>query len=197
MGESPARGTDRDLGHVSSVLLGAVVVAAVAAWVAAEVAAVVVVFLAVAVMAGYLLDRRTGDRAKLVFVVYAVAAVIAASPVVFFLPDVLAGRASVLTQVMTVVLTRLLLLVAGVVAYIGYRLDGGTGVLARLRDSTARAGLAGYVVAAALVTVPFVAFLLDLVVGTDALGRLGSVGWRVLGLVGVVLAVAVRKAGSE
>lgn len=193
MAEAPAAGTRRDLQHVSSVVLGAVVVAAVAAWVAAEVAGPVVVFPAVAGMAGVLLDRRAGDRAKLVFVGYAVAAVLAASPVLFFLPDVLVGRTSVLAQVMTVVLTRVLLLVGAVVAYAAYRVDGGRGVLERTRDPDARLALAGYGLAVVLLALPLLAFLLELTVGTDLLVLPDALGWRVVGLLAAVVAVVVRR----
>jgi hypothetical protein len=178
--------------HLSSVLLGAVIVAGTAAWIAAEVADPGIVFLAIAVVTGYLLDRRPTDRGKLVFVGYAVAAVIATSPLLVFLPDVLSGRTAVVSQIMTVVTTRFLLTVAGVLAYAAYRTDGGIGVLARARDNDARKRLAGYGLAALLFSAPLFAFLLDLVVQADVLAAPGASGWRGLGVLAVGIAAGLR-----
>lgn len=186
-------GVDVDLQHVSSVVLGALVVAAVAAWVTAELAGPALVFPAVALVAGYLLNGRRGDRAKFVFVGYALVSLLAVSPVLFFLPDVLAGRSGQLSQTMAVVVTRLLLLVAGTVGYVVYRLAGGPGVVTRARDPDRRPALAGYVVAAVLLLLPFVLFVMDIVLGASALASLGVLGWRLLGLVAVAVAYAAYR----
>lgn len=193
MAESDTSAASRGLQHGSSVLLGAVAVAAVAAWAAAEVADPLIVFLGVSVMAGYLLDRRAGDRRKLVLVGYAVAGVVLVSPVLYLLPEVLAGRTSVLGQTMTVVLTRLFVLVAGVVAYGTYLLDGGAGIRAGLRDSGRRRAVAGYLVGVGLIVAPVLLFVLDLAVGTDLLPRVGALGWRLLGGLGLAVAAAARR----
>jgi hypothetical protein len=179
--------TGVDLQHLSSVVLGAVVVGATAAWVAAEVAGPVPVFVATALVAGYLLGARRGEREKLVFVGYAVVAILAVSPALFFLPDVLSGRTVVLFQTMTVVVTRMLLGVAGVVGYAVYRLDGGTGVLERARTPERRTAIAAYAVAVGLFVLPFVLFVVDLVAGTNAVELPGVLGWRLLGLVAVAI----------
>lgn len=193
MADAEQVGTRRDLQHLTSVLLGGLGVAAAAAWVAGELASPVIVFLAVAVMTGYLLDQRRGERAKLVLVGYAVAALLAVSPVLFVLPDVLAGRTGVLSQHMTVVVTRLLLLVAGILAYGTYRLDGGVGVLARARDPGRRRPLVGYLVAAVVLVAPVILFVVDLVAGTNLLDIGGTLGWRLSGILAVGIAFAASR----
>lgn len=197
MTDAPPVLAGRDMAHLSSVILGALVVGGAAAWVAAQLASPVVVFLAAAAMTGVLLDRRRGDRRKLVLVGYAVAALVAVSPALFFLPDVLAGRTSVVSQLLTVVVTRLLWLAAGLVAYVTYRLDGGTGVRDAARAPGTRRRLAAYLVAAILVVLPLVLFVLDLVAGTDALDVTGALGWRVLALVAVAIAAVTFRAGRQ
>ncbi len=186
--ESPDEAVDLDLQHLSSVALGAAVVAALAAWIAADLASPVLVFAGVALLTGYFLADRRGDREKAVLVGWAVVALLAVSPVLFFLPDVVAGRTGLLGQPMTVVVVRLLLVVTGVVGYVVYRLDGGAGVVQRARDPDARRALAGYLVAAAVLALPFVLFLSDLLVGTRALGALSVLLWRLLGVVAVGIA---------
>lgn len=192
MSEAATADRGRDVQHLSSVLLGAVLVGAVAAWVAALLADPVVVFPAAAAMTGVVLDRRRGERGKLVLVGYAVAALLAVSPALFFLPDLLAGRTGVVSQVMTVVVARLLWLAAGLVAYVTYRLDGGRGVLDRARRSGARGRLVALLVAAGLVVLPVGLFVLDFVAGTTTLELVGVVGWRLLALAAVgLVALAV------
>lgn len=190
--------TALDLQHLSSVVLGALVVAALAAWVTADVLSPLVVGPVVALLAGYFLDDRPGDREKAVFVGYAVVALLAVAPVLFFLPDVLSGRTGSLSQTMTVVVARFILLGAMVVGYAVYRIAGGAGVVERARDPDGRRALAGYVVAAVLLILPFLLFLSDLLLATRALGTLSVFSWRLLGAVAVAVAYgAYRLDGGQ
>lgn len=182
-----------DFQHVSSIVLGAVIIGATAAWVTSALATPLLVFPVAALVSGYLLSERPDDREKLVFVGYAVTGLLLVSPLLFFLPDVLSGRTVLLSQMMTVVITRFLLFITAIVGYIVYRLAGGAGVVERARNPDLRRGLAGYLVAAVLVFLPFVLFVLGLFGVVSALETLSPLLWRVVGLLAVGIAYAAYR----
>ena len=125
---------DLEFGHISSVVIGAVVVAAYAAWVIGDLVSWWLGFLATALIAGYLLYGREDDRDKLVFVVYSLAGLIALTPfLLLFLPDLLSGRSDIVFQMISIVLIVFFAIIAGLVSYVGYRLNGGRGVIQRAR----------------------------------------------------------------
>jgi len=194
--ESTGLDLDFDLQHISSVLIGAILIGVIAAWVTAALATPLLVFPVAALAAGYLLYERPDDREKLVFIGYVVTGLLLVSPLLFFLPDVISGRTVLLGQMMTVVLTRLFLLVTAIVGYIVYRVAGGTGVLQRARDPDLRPALAGYLVAAVLFFLPVVLFVLDLFGVVSVLETLSPLLWRVVGLLAVAIAYAAYRFGG-
>jgi hypothetical protein len=177
-----------DIQHLSSVVLGALVVAVVATWFTSELARPLYVFPAAALLSGYLLNQRAGDREKLRLVGYTVVGLFVLWPALFFLPDIVAGKTVFLSQMMTVVVSRFLLLIAGIVGYVVYRLSGGAGVIERARDPDRRRGLAAYAVAAVLLLLPFVLFVLSLFAGTGDVEVLSVLLWRVLAVVAIAIA---------
>lgn len=132
--QSLAGDLDVEFGHISGVVIGAVVVAAYAAWAIGDIVSWWFGFLATALVAGYLLYGREDDRDKLVFVVYSLAGLIALTPVLlFFIPDLLSDRTEIIFQTISVVFTLLFVTLGGIVGYVGYRLNGGQGVIQRAR----------------------------------------------------------------
>lgn len=97
-------------------------------------------FPVVAVLAVFLLYERTAAHEQAVFVGYALAAMLATTPFVMVVPDVTGGFGAGLSMVFTtanLLVFVIFVLVAGVVGYGTYRLDGGRGVLQRLRNRQA------------------------------------------------------------
>ena len=195
MSETESAGFDLDVDfqHISSVVLGAIIIGATAAWVTAELATPLLVFPVAALASGYLLYARPDDREKLVFIGYVITGLLLVSPLLFFLPDVLSGRTVLLSQMMTVVLTRFLLFVTAIVGYIVYRISGGRGIVERARDPELRRGLAGYLVAAVLLFLPFVLFVLGLFGIISVLETLSPLLWRVVGILAIAIAYATYR----
>jgi hypothetical protein len=131
--------TDIEVRHAAGVVVGAVVLAYYAAWMSADIVSRLVVFPIVALAAGYLLFQREAPGEKTVYVGYTLAKLLAFTPLVFILPDVVgdytAGPLELALTASNAALLVLFLLPAGVVAYATYRIDGGRGVVQRLRES--------------------------------------------------------------
>jgi len=135
----PDSTTDVDLRHLSRAVLGAVVVSLYAVWMAADLVARWLLFPVVAVLTGYLLLKRSTAREQTVFVGYAFAVMLAVTPVLIVVPDLTGGfdasLSSLLFTTANVVLLLLFACIAGIVAYVTYRYDGGRGVVQRIRDT--------------------------------------------------------------
>lgn len=128
---------DIDPRHLAVVALGAVVLALYASWMAADLVARWLTIPLVVVIAGGLLYGRTSASDKLAFVGYALAALLALTPVLIILPDVL-GDFTESPVEMALTVSNLLLVVAfallaALVAYLAYRIDGGRGIIQRVR----------------------------------------------------------------
>jgi hypothetical protein len=131
-------GVDVERGHLVRVVLGAVVISLYAVWMAADLIARWLLFPVVAVLAGYLLFERDTAHEQTIFVGYAFAALLLVTPLLLFFPDVTGdfdrSLSSLLFTTANVLLFVLFAVVAGTVTYVTYRLDGGRGVVQRIRD---------------------------------------------------------------
>lgn len=131
--------TDIEVRHVTGVVTGAAVLAYYASWMSADIVSQLVVFPVVALVAGYLLSRRTAPGEKSVYVGYTLAKMLALTPLVFVLPDVVgdftAGPLDMALTASNALLFLVFLLPAVAVAYVTYRVDGGRGIVQRVRDS--------------------------------------------------------------
>ena len=139
--ETANAGIALDIGprHALGAVIGAVVVALYASWMVADLAGRWLTFPLVAIIAGYFLLQRTDAGDKIVFVGYAIAGLLAVTPLAFIIPDVIAdydggslstfvfGTANVLLVVVFVI-------PAVIVAYATYRFDGGSGIVQRILD---------------------------------------------------------------
>lgn len=129
--------TGIDVRHVTGLAAGAVVVSLYATWMVADIVARWLAFPVTVLVTGYLLYGREGSHEKAVFVGYALAALLAVTPVAMILPDVLweftENPTAMALTVSNVILFVLFLLPAAVVAYTTYRFDGGRGVVQRVR----------------------------------------------------------------
>jgi hypothetical protein len=134
---SVASGATSERRHLSRAVLGAAVVSLYAVWMAADLVARWLLFPVVAVLTGYLLYEQPTARAQTVFVGYAVAVMLVVTPILMIVPDLTGGfdasPSSRLFTTANVVLSVLFVVVAGVVAYVTYRLGGGRGIVARIR----------------------------------------------------------------
>ena len=129
---------ETDPWHLSRAGLGALGVAVYATWMAADVLARWLTFPVVAVLAGFLLVDRDAHE-QLVFLGYAFAGLFVLTPVLMVLPDALGefgeGATTMVFMTANLLLVVLFAVPAAVLAYVTYRLDGGRGVLQRLRDT--------------------------------------------------------------
>lgn len=129
---------ETDPWHLSRVGLGTLGVAVYATWMAADVLARWLTFPVVAVLAGFLLVDRDAHE-QLVFLGYAFAGLFVLTPVLMVLPDALGefgeGATTMVFMTANLLLVVLFAVPAAVLAYVTYRLDGGRGVLQRLRDT--------------------------------------------------------------
>lgn len=123
--------------HLTGIVVGAVVLGWYASWMAADLVGRWLTFPAVTLVAGYLLSGREDGRDKTVFVGYALAALVAVTPLAVVVPDVVGGFTEGPVEMgltaSNAVLFVLFLLPAAAIAYVTYRLDGGQGVLERVR----------------------------------------------------------------
>jgi hypothetical protein len=131
--------TDIQVRHVAGVVVGAVVIAYYASWMAADVVARQVVFPVVALAAGYLLYRREEPGEKTIYTGYTLARLLAITPLVFIIPDIVGdfttGPLELALTASNAALFIVFLLPAAAVAYVTYRVDGGRGVIQRVRES--------------------------------------------------------------
>jgi len=129
-----------DLQQLSRVVVGASVLGLYAGWMTADVAARWLTFPAVSLLAGYVLFGKARRHDQVVFVGYGLAVLVALTPVMMVLPDLLSagsygvGSLELVFLRWNLYLLVLFLIPAAVVAYATYRFDGGRGVLARVRD---------------------------------------------------------------
>lgn len=139
---SEASTEDGDAGaNAAATVAGAVPLALYATWIAADLLARWFVFPVVAVGAGYALSVRPTVREQASYACYALAGLLAVTPVFVVLPDVLSAgeygtsTSSLLFTLGNLFLVVLFALLAALVAYVGYRVDGGRSVLERVRDA--------------------------------------------------------------
>lgn len=130
---------DVDPQHLAGVAIGAVVVALYASWMAADLVARWLTIPVVVVIAGGLLYGRTSASDKLAVVGYMLAALLALTPVLIILPDVLGDfterPVEMAFTVSNVLLVVFFALLAALVAYLAYRVDGGRGIIQRVRTA--------------------------------------------------------------
>lgn len=131
---------ERDV--VAGTIVGAVILGLYAAWIAADIVARWLVFLVVALVVGYVLLTKPTVRSQAVYGGYALAALIVLTPIFVIIPDVLSagtygvGATGMIFQIANLLLLVVFLIPAAIVAYAAYRLDGGTGVVERVRQRT-------------------------------------------------------------
>lgn len=129
--------TDRR--HLLAAALGALVLAAYAAWLLADLVPRWVVGPLVAVGAGLRLAAKSSRRDQAAAVCFALAAMIAVTPIAMVLPNALAAGTygaspiALTLHVGTLILLFPFLFVAVVIGYVGLRLGGAPGLIARLR----------------------------------------------------------------
>lgn len=146
MGVETPTATDANVDVANVVVsVGAAAVSGLyAAWIAAGLLSRWFVFPLVTATVGYVLYAKTDGHETVAWACYVLAGLVAVTPVFVVLPDVLAAdRYGVSAWALAVTIGNLILLVffaipAAVLAYVGYRLDGGRGVSERLRDRLAR-----------------------------------------------------------
>lgn len=132
---------DIERGHLGRTVLGTVAISLYAVWMAADIVARWLLGPVIAVLVGYLLVERETAHEQKIFVGYAFAIMLLVTPLLLFLPDVTGdfdrSLSSMLFTTANVLLFVLFAIVAGIVAYVTYRLDGGRGVVQRIRDGLA------------------------------------------------------------
>jgi hypothetical protein len=140
MAGSLPTGPDRELDprHLTGVLVGAFLLGLYAAWMAADLVARWFIFVAVALIAGYILYDRREPRSKTVFVGYSLAGLLALTPVFFVLPDVFgdftgASDTTFVFGLGNLFLVILFIVPSIIVAYVTFRYSGGRGILTRIR----------------------------------------------------------------
>lgn len=130
---------DVDPRHLAGVTLGAAVIALYASWMAADLVARWLTIPIVLVIAGSRLYGREGIGEKLAFVGYTLAALLALTPVLIILPDVLGdfteSPAEMALTVSNALLVVVFVFLAATLAYLTYRIDRGQGVIQRVRTS--------------------------------------------------------------
>lgn len=115
-----------------------------AAWIAADLLSRWLVFPVVTVAVGYALYTKAEGREKLAFACYVLAGLVAVTPAFVVLPDVLAAdRYGVSAWALAftfgnLILTAFFAISAALLAYAGYRIDGGRGAVERVRDRQSR-----------------------------------------------------------
>lgn len=137
---SPVGETDLEPTRVAGAVLGATLLGMYAAWIAADFLARPLTFLVVAGGAGYVLAGKPDARSQAVYGGYVLAGLLVLTPILMVLPDVLSGSTygpgalGMALLVGNVLLFVLFAIPAVAVAYVAYRLDGGRGVLQRVRN---------------------------------------------------------------
>lgn len=128
-----------EVGSALRVGGGAALLGLYASWAAADVATRWLTFVVVTLVVGYRLAEQSTVRKQSVTAGYVLAALLAITPVLVVLPDVLsAGQYGVSGLDMVALRWNLYLFVlfaipASVVAYLAYRLDGNPGIVSRIR----------------------------------------------------------------
>lgn len=137
-GHALERSTDTTA--VAATVVGGLVLGLYASWMAADLVARWLVFLVVALGAGYALFDQPAVRAQVAYGCYVLAGLVLLTPVLMILPDVLSGSVygvgavGMAAQLANLILLAVFGLLAAIVAYVGYRASGGRGVLERLRN---------------------------------------------------------------
>lgn len=129
-----------DATTVAVAVGGGLVLGLYASWMAADLVARWLVFLVVAVGAGYALFDQPDVRAQVAYGCYVLAGLLVLTPILMLFPDVLSGSeygvgaVGMAAQLANLILLLVFGLLAAIVAYAGYRASGGRGVLERLRN---------------------------------------------------------------
>jgi hypothetical protein len=129
--------------HVLGTAVGSLVLGLFAAWIAADLLPRLLTFLAVAGATGYRLFATAAVRRQAAIACKVLAGLLVVTPLFVVLPDVLsADTYGVSAMSMVVSIANLLLFVpfalaAAIVAYVAYRLEGGTGIVQRVRNRRA------------------------------------------------------------
>lgn len=141
---------DVDWGLLGNAVGGALILAWYATWITVELLARWIVFPLVALLAGYLLYQQDTGHDQGVYFGYRLAVLVLVTPLFLVLPDVLGadaygvGGLTLLVTYTNILLAIVFAILAGIIAYLTYRYDGGTGLLARARrGGTVVAGLVG------------------------------------------------------
>lgn len=133
---------DLDVATVAAPVVAGAALGLYAAWIAADLLARWVVFLVVTVGGGYALHAYAGTngRETAAYACYALAGLVAVTPIFVVLPDVLSADAygvdgwALAFTIANLFLAALFAVPAAVLAYVGYRLNGGRGIAERARD---------------------------------------------------------------
>lgn len=123
----------------AGAIVAGLILGTYATWITADLIVQWVMFPVVFAMASYLCYRKDGRHAQWVFVGYGLAVLVAVTPVFLVLPDALLADAYGIGAIPLVFMYANFLLLlgfailGGTIAYITYRFDGGTGILARVQ----------------------------------------------------------------
>lgn len=132
-------GVDVDWGLLGNAVGGALILAWYATWITADLLARWLIFPLVALLAGYLLYQKDSGHAQGVYFGYRLAVLVLVTPLLLVLPDVLGAEAygvgglTLLFTYTNILLGIVFAILAGIIAYVTYRYDGGTGLVARVR----------------------------------------------------------------
>lgn len=133
--DESAVGREVDLGRefavdrVAIATVGAVVLGLYATWITADLVSRWLVFAVVVLGAGYLLLDQPDRRGAIAYAAYVLAGLLAATPILLAIPDVLAadqfgvGPVALVTTTANAILLVVFLALAAVVGYAGRRID--------------------------------------------------------------------------
>lgn len=130
---------DIDWGLLGNAVGGALILAWYATWITADLLARWIIFPLVALLAGYLLYQQDSGHDQGVYFGYRLAVLVLVTPLLLVLPDVLGadaygvGGLTLLVTYTNILLGIVFAIIAGIIAYVTYRYDGGTGLVARAR----------------------------------------------------------------
>lgn len=134
-----ADGVDLEWGKLGNAVGGALILAWYATWITADLLARWIIFPLVALLAGYLLYQQDSGHDQGVYFGYRLAVLVLVTPLLIVLPDVLGadaygvGGLTLLVTYTNILLGIVFAIIAAIIAYVTYRYDGGTGLVARAR----------------------------------------------------------------